>query len=317
MSEAAVVVAPGRGGPVVAGDPIHRIRGLVLDSVSSPHSKRVYGKAVDEFFAWHERAGRPGLNKAAVQAFRADLEARPLAPSTINVYLSAIRKLAQEGADNILLSVDLAAGVARVAGVRQAGVRAGNWLTPEEASALLNAPDPATLKGTRDRAILALLLGCGLRRAELAGLTVGSFERRDGRWVLPDLAGKGRRLRTVPVPGWAKQIVDTWIEGAAISGGVLLRPVNRGGRIGTGGITEDTIWSVVREHGAALGHAALAPHDLRRTCAKMCRASGGDLEQIQFLLGHASITTTEKYLGSRQNLLNAVNDNLPLRTNRP
>jgi integrase len=71
----------------------------------------------------------------------------------------------------------------------------------------------------------------------------------------------------------------------------------------------------VRQYGAAIGHPT--PHDLRRTCAKMCRASGGDLEQIQFLLGHASITTTERYLGSRQNLVDAVNDRLPIRTTRP
>ena len=58
--------------------------------------------------------------------------------------------------------------------------------------------------------------------------------------------------------------------------------------------------------------ATLAPHDLRRTCAKLCRKSGGDLEQIQMLLGHASIQTTERYLGSRQNLKEAVNDRLGL-----
>jgi integrase len=298
--------------PVIADDSLARIRALVLDSVRSAHTKRVYGKGLDEFFAWHEGAGRPGLHKAAVQAFRAELERRPMASSTINVYLSAIRKLAQEAADNLLLAPELAAGVARVAGLRQAGVRAGKWLTPEEASALLSAPDSRRLKGVRDRAVLGLLLGCGLRRAELAGLTIDSLQKRDGRWVLPDLEGKGKRLRTVPVPAWTKTIVDTWMERAAIRDGRLFRPLNKGGRFRGEAITEDTIWSIVREYGAAIGHPALAPHDLRRTCAKMCRASGGDLEQIQFLLGHASITTTERYLGSRQDLVRAVNDRLPI-----
>ena len=289
-----------------------RIRALVVDGVGSPHTKRIYAKAIDMFLAWHDRAGRPGLNKAAVQAFRAHLEMRQLAPSTINVYLSALRKLAQEAAGNALLAADLAAGIAHVEGVRQTGIRAGKWLTPEEASALLGTPDAHTLKGARDRAILALLIGCGLRRAELAGLMVDSIQLRDGRWVLPDLHGKGRRIRTVPMPAWTKRIVDAWTGRAGITQGRLFRPVNKGGRIAGESIAEDAVWSVVRQYGAAIGHPSLAPHDLRRTCAKMCRASGGDLEQIQFLLGHASIQTTERYLGSRQNLVRAVNDALPI-----
>jgi integrase len=72
------------------------------------------------------------------------------------------------------------------------------------------------------------------------------------------------------------------------------------------------IWHVVRTHARAIGVDRLGPHDLRRTCVKLCRASGGELEQIQFLLGHASIQTTERYLGSRQNLTRAVNDSIGL-----
>jgi integrase len=79
------------------------------------------------------------------------------------------------------------------------------------------------------------------------------------------------------------------------------------------GISEDTVWAIAREYGAKIGQAALAPHHLRRTCARLCRVSGGALEQIQLLLGHASIQTTERYLGTRQELTHAVNDNLPIR----
>jgi integrase len=298
--------------PSVAAGPLERIRGLVLDAVASPHTRRIYGKALDEFFRWEESAGGPGLNKAAVQAFRMELDRRGLAPSTTNVYLSAIRKLASEAADNALLDHELAAGVARVGGVRQAGVRAGKWLTAEEASSLIDTPDQRTLKGMRDRAILALLIGCGLRRAELASLEVSSFELRESRWVLADLQGKGRRIRTVPVPGWVKRIVDEWLRTASIIEGAVLRRFRKGGRVTSAVLTEDAVWNIVRQYGAAIGHPTLAPHDLRRTCAKMCRAAGGDLEQIQFLLGHASIQTTERYLGSRQNLVHAVNDLMPL-----
>jgi len=77
-------------------------------------------------------------------------------------------------------------------------------------------------------------------------------------------------------------------------------------------LTANVIWSIVQGYAAEIGMPKLAPHDLRRTCAKLCRASGGDLEQIQLLLGHASIATTERYLGSRLDLVDAVNDDLEL-----
>jgi site-specific recombinase XerD len=74
------------------------------------------------------------------------------------------------------------------------------------------------------------------------------------------------------------------------------------------------IWSIVREGAASCGLARLAPHDLRRTCARLCHQAGGELEQIQFLLGHVSIETTERYLGCKQRFLNAVNDAIGLET---
>jgi site-specific recombinase XerD len=271
-----------------------------------------YGRALARFVAWSQENGAAGFTKATVQAYRASLEARGLAPSSVNVELSALRKLAAEAADNGLLDAELAAGIGRVRGAKRLGHRAGNWLMPEETTALLNAPDRSTLLGLRDRALLALLVGCGLRRAELVSLDVDQIQLRDSRWVLPDLAGKGSRLRTIPVPAWVKVILDEWCEAAGVSDGAVFRALNKAGRVMQGRLSEDTVWNVVRASGARLGHAALAPHDLRRTCAKLCRISGGDLEQIQLLLGHASVQTTERYLGTRQNLVQAVNDNLPV-----
>jgi integrase len=114
------------------------------------------------------------------------------------------------------------------------------------------------------------------------------------------------------VPAWVKVIVDEWLERAGIAEGPVFRPLNKGSRILGSRLSEDTVWNVVREYGARLGKTGFAPHDMRRTCAKLCRCSGGDLEQIQLLLGHASVQTTERYLGTRQNLVQAVNDNLPV-----
>jgi site-specific recombinase XerD len=84
--------------------------------------------------------------------------------------------------------------------------------------------------------------------------------------------------------------------------------VNKSGAVWGTGVTEKVVWSVVKECAAKAKIAKLAPHDLRRTCARLCHVEGGELEQIQFLLGHVSVQTTEQYLGCRQRLKNAVND---------
>src|SRR5689334_12760905 len=147
------------------------LKALVLDSVSSPITKRVYNMALDEFLAWFQQGPRPGFTKATVSAWRVSLEDRKLGSSSIIVRMSAIRKLAAEAADNGLLAPELAAGIAHVKSAKMVGVRVGNWLSLRQAQTLLSAPDAATIKGLRDRAILAVLLGCGLRRSEVAALT--------------------------------------------------------------------------------------------------------------------------------------------------
>jgi site-specific recombinase XerC len=132
---------------------------------------------------------------------------KTLAPSTINVRLAAVRRLASEASDTGLLSTDTAAGVRRVKGAKRLGGRIGNWLTIDQSRALLGKPSDS-LRGKRDRAIVALLIGCGLRRAELEGLRTGDFQVREDHCVIADLAGKGKHIRTVPVPLWAKRAVD-------------------------------------------------------------------------------------------------------------
>jgi site-specific recombinase XerD len=144
-----------------------RLKALVLDSVSSPITRRVYNLGLDEFFAWYGQEARPGFTKATVAAWRVALEARGLGAVSINVRITAVRKLAIEAADNGLLAPELASGIIRVKGVASKGVRLGNWLSARQAQALLNTPDATAPKGLRDRAILAVLLGCGLRRSEV------------------------------------------------------------------------------------------------------------------------------------------------------
>jgi integrase len=246
-----------------------RLRGMVLDAVTSPHSRRNYAKALDDLFAF--AAGR-SLTRALLLEWRASMSG--LAPSTVNVRLSAVRKLVGEAHKNGMLGSEEAEHLGDIPNIRQKGRRMGNWLTREQAKEILAVPDRSTLKGKRDYVILALLVGCALRRQELASLYMEEIQMREGRWVIADLLGKG-------------------------------------GRIGEG-LSDWAIWSVVEQAAKQIGIERFGAHDLRRTCAKLCRKSGGDLEQIKFLLGHSSIQTTERYLGSEQEISVAVNDTLGL-----
>jgi len=169
------------------------------------------------------------------------------------------------------------------------------------------------LKGLRDQAILAALLGCGLRRSELAALTFSHLQQRDGRWCVVDLVGKHGRVRTVPMPTWVKVAVDSWTSAASLIAGYVFSPVNRGDRVQGEAMSEKVVWQLLRGYARTAGFPGLAPHDLRRTCAKLCRSAGGELEQIQLLLGHASVQTTERYLGTKQDLVHAPNDGIKLK----
>ncbi len=101
----------------------------------------------------------------------------------------------------------------------------GDALSVRQAQTLLNTPDVSTKKGLRDRAMLAVLLGCGLRRSEVAALTFKHIQQRDGRWCIVDLVGKHGRVRTIPMPTWVKVAIDAWTEAAEVSEGHVLRPV--------------------------------------------------------------------------------------------
>src|SRR5215831_10915268 len=281
-------------------------RQLVLNAVSSPLTRAMYARALDDFFAWWTTHGSPAFHRATVQQYRAHLEAQGLAPSSINQKLSAIRKLAAEAAYNGLMDPAVAQAVRDVRGAKTQGARTGNWLTKRQAEALLNRPDATTLKGRRDRAILAVMIGCGLRREEVARLQAQDVQQRDGRWCIVDIRGKHGRIRTVPMPSWAKVAIDEWTAAAEITDGALFKGVNKGDRLTGDSLTSQGVWRCVEKY------SNVAPHDLRRTYAKLAHKGGAKLDQIQLSLGHASLLTTEKYLGVRQDLHDAPCDYLKL-----
>lgn len=279
----------------------------VLNSLGSPASRRVYEFALDRFIAWYCSEPRLAFNRIVVTRYRMYLESCGLAANTINQRLAAVRRLAHEAADAGLLSPELAAGISRVRGVKQLGFRAGNWLSADECSTVLRHAFGTTLRAKRDYAMLAMLFGCGLRRSELVGLDVNDMQIRQGHWAVVDLIGKGGHIRTVPIPNWVKAALDNWTAAAGITEGRIFRAVS-GSKVWGDGISQNVVWYVVKGCCERAGLQHIAPHDLRRTCAKLCHTNGGEIEQIQFLLGHASVQTTERYLGCKQNLWHPVND---------
>lgn len=273
---------------------------LATDHLGSAHSVRAYTTSLAQFLAWREERGRPAMSKALVTKYRRHLVESGLAASTVNLRLSAIKALATEAADNGLMESATAAAINRIKGVKRTGRQAGNWLTIEEAQAVLEAPDTTTLRGLRDRAILAVLLGAGLRRSEAAALEVHHLQERSGRPVIVDLVGKGNRTRTIPIAPWIERTIREWLDAAEVTDSRVFRAVNKAQRVQGDGVTAQAIMLVVQQYTPE----GIAPHDLRRSFAHMAYEGGAALDQVSFSLGHASIQTTERYLGLALNLAN-------------
>jgi site-specific recombinase XerD len=191
---------------------LDQAKSAVLNSLTSTDAQRGYRHAIDEFVEWYCSEPRLSFSRTVVLRYRIHLESRHLAPGTINLRLGAVRHLAYEAADCGLLSPDLAAGIRRVKGVKKIGVRLGNWLTAEQSQKLWQAPSGERLKEKRDRALLAILLACGVRRHEAVQLDFGHIQQREEHWAIVDLKGKAGHIRTIPMPTWVKRVLDQWLQ---------------------------------------------------------------------------------------------------------
>lgn len=292
---------------------------LALRAVPSENSKRAYKTALTSFIAWCS-ANKLPFSRQTVLNYRAKLSADGLAASSINQRLSAIRALAREAKWEDAIDARDSEGVQAVKGVEHAGKKTGNWLTEKEANLLLDAPDVKTLKGRRDRVILAILIGCGLRRSELVSVKRGQLQQRDGRWVFADLKGKGKKFRTVPVPAWCVAIINQYYDllaklfvnfrndcpliVALLKGQNLKVPLSA--------VSTDIIWQTVKHYAGKLANSKLAPHDCRRTFGRLAHTNGASVEQLAISMGHSDPRTTIVYLGIEQSLTDAPCDHLGL-----
>jgi integrase len=254
---------------VLALPDLEHAKAAVLNSLASTSGQRTYDHAIREFVVWYCSEPRLAFNRTVVLRYRIHLEQRGYAPATINLRLAAVRRIAYEAADAGLLSPELAAGIRRVKGVRRIGVRLGNWLTPEQGRRLLGNATPTTAREMRDHAMVAMLIGCGLRRGELLALHLESIQQREEHWVIADLVGKGGHVRTVPIPTWVKRTVDAWTTAASITHGPVFRAMNKAGRIWGDGMSPKVLWDVVRAAAARAGSTNWLP----TTCGAPAPAS--------------------------------------------
>lgn len=125
------------------------------------------------------------------------------------------------------------------------------------------------MRAKRDYAMLAMLFGCGFRRSELVGLELDEIQIRHGNWAVVDLIGKAGHIRTVPIPEWVKAALDQWTDAAEVRTGRVFRAVARTGKVWGEGISQNVVWYVVKSCCERVGLEHIAPHDLRRTCAKL------------------------------------------------
>lgn len=275
-----------------------------LQSVSAG-SRKAYSHNLSEFLGWWKENNHQHRSAyAAVVSYLAYLQdSRGLSFATANQHLSAIRAFFKSAMMVGAVDEKTYHSVREVHNVKQSGQRLGTWLTYETSQKLLNLPAQDTLKGKRDRAILGLMIGCMLRRSEVAKLTWGNISyREDGQcWVVKDIQGKHNRIRTTPLPGWAYERLALY-DGALQAGGykwedqeMIFYHINRHGQVKEP-LTDHAIWQIVRQYAKQAGIKSLAPHDLRRTGAELFLRNGGSMRDLQLILGHASSATTERYL---------------------
>ncbi|CDH44028.1 tyrosine-type recombinase/integrase [Candidatus Contendibacter odensensis] len=273
-------------------------------NIANAKTRRAYQQDVKDFTAFVGIV-RPEefriVTRAHFIAWRKDLERRELAPSTIRRKLSALSSLFDHLCEQNAITHNPVDGVKRPKANNNEGLTPA--LGDAQARALLDAPPANTLKGRRDRAILATLLYHGLRREELCTLRVRDLQQREGVLHLR-IEGKGDKIRFVPVAAKAARLVKEYLEVAGHGDdlqGPLFRPVknNSTGTLNKPLNPASVYQEVVRRYGKQVGINAdvhgFCVHSLRATAATNALEHNADIAKVQEWLGHANVSTTRLY----------------------
>lgn len=281
-----------------------------LHSISEG-SRPVYKGAILAYREWIAKNSYPTIY-SGLMAYKKHLEEKGDKPVTINRKLSALRKFFETAVNMDILDEREYSKIKKVKNIQVKGQPYGRRLSHEEARRLLAAPDRGTAKGRRDYAILAVFLGCGLRRAEVASLRWDHLVEQEGTWLITDLIGKGGRVRTVPVPTWVKSALDAcYLDHCTMEESVfaltpedkeygpirLFTSIDRHGNWGDV-LSPFGVWYIMVKYAKSAGFSDLKPHDLRRSFAYLARKNGAELDQLQLVLGHSNVATTQRYVNA-------------------
>ena len=268
-------------------------------NIDNPRTRRAYQNDLEDFCGFVGLTGADefrAVTRAHVLAWRAQLETRGLAGATIRRKLAALASLFDH-----LLENNAVAGGNPVHGVKRPKIETNEGKTPalgdDQAKRLLDAPDTETVKGLRDRAILAVLLYHGLRREEAARLTMSDLGERRGIKHLR-VHGKGKKIRFLPLHPVAAERIYAYLERdglRVISSGPLFRSVR--GKTTGAGVTANGLYTVVAHWAriAGIDVDGLGVHGLRATAATNALENDADIAKVQMWLGHANISTTRLY----------------------
>jgi len=298
---------------IVQDDVFPRLVQAVCADLSSKSAPR-YRQRLEHFREWLvDRVP----DKATIGLYKQSLIDQGLSTASVNCYMVAVRKLLREMAAT---TTDFALAhmlehAAKVKSPPSRGQRMGHWLTQAQAQAMLKVCDVSTLKGLRDKCILALMFFCGLRRSEVCDLTLGHLSKIDEFHVIKDLVGKHGRIRSIVVPVTVRNLINTWLVRVGISNpkSRLFVSIAYGSEELGDSITPVAIYQIVQKRCAQAGIENCKAHDLRRTFAKLAHKAGAPLHSISQMLGHQSLETTQRYLGIELELEDAASNFIHLR----
>jgi integrase len=259
--------------------PLEPLMAEVLATVDSPHPREGYQRALTEFLTWHSEQGTPPLTQTLLHGYP-DFLADTLRPVAMKQRLKVIRLLLHLAVAQEVLDSDLAPVIDDVLAAPLPSQKP-KWLTPKQAQSLLDAPDTTTLEGRRDAAVLAIAIGCGLRRQDLVQLTFEQIEQRGEVWRLRNLPTKRKATAPPLVPTWAKERVTAWVEAAGFPPtGYVFRPLYKG-EVLMGYFPPYRLHEIISTYAQATGLAPLHPRDLRHTFSHLVGQHGRGFRQLE------------------------------------
>jgi len=275
-----------------------------LANLTNEKTRRAYTidvREFSEFLGLRKPEEFRTVTRAHVIAWRETLERRDLSPPTIRRKLSALSSLFEYLCERNAVAGNPVDGVKRPMANSNEGSTPA--LSDAQARRLLDAPPEDSVKGIRDRAILATLLYHGLRREELCGLRIKDIQSREGVKHFK-VKGKGDKIRYVPLHPLAQRLIEQYLSLAGHStdsDGALFRPVrnNRTGELERSLNANSIYRNIVRKYGQETGLNievnGLCVHSMRATAATNALSHEADIAKVQEWLGHANVSTTRLY----------------------